>query len=93
MTASLRVGGPTATSQRPWQTGFPPMTTPPDFTTHPTKTISKGMEHANKILGKFNNVLLMGPCTTLTGPCTTSPEVPSLLPDATQATNPTKKLL
>ena len=66
---------------------------PPDFTTYPTKTTSKGMEHANEILGKFNNVLPMGPCTTSTGPCTTSPKVPSLLPDAAQVTNPPKKLL
>ena len=51
------------------------------------------MEHANKILDKFNNVLPMGPCRTSTGPCRTSPKVPSLLPDAAQATNPPKKLL
>ena len=51
------------------------------------------MKHANKILGKFNIVLPMGPCTTSTGPCTTSPEVPSLLPDTAQTTNLPKKLL
>ena len=59
LVVSWGISGNISTSFANW---IPPDNNPPpDFTTHPTKTISKGMEHANKIIGKFNNVLPMGP--------------------------------